>query len=82
MRHPGGEIPHLTRKASAPAFSSTRPALSLSLLFLASRTASRDGAVGEGRCGERVGWYLLSTAFAGKEAVFLQTRHEYKVQVN
>ena len=46
--------------------------LSHSLLFLASLTASRDGAVGEGRCGERVGCYLLSTGFAGKEAVFLQ----------
>ena len=46
--------------------------LSLSLLFLASLTASRDGAVGEGRCGERVGCYLLSTGFAGEEAVFLQ----------
>ena len=44
---------------------------SLSLLVLASLTASRDGAVGEGRCGERVGCYLLSTGFAGKEAVFL-----------
>ena len=56
--------------------------LSHSLLFLASLTASRDGAVGEGRCGERVGCYLLSTGFAGKEAVFLQTGHEYKLQVN
>ena len=46
--------------------------LSHSVLFLASLTASRDGAVGEGRCGERVEWYLLSTGFAGKEAVFLQ----------
>ena len=46
--------------------------LSHSLLFLASLSASRDGAVGEGRCGERVGCYLLSTGFAGKEAVFLQ----------
>ena len=46
--------------------------LSLYLLFLASPTASRDGAVGEGRCGERVGCYLLSTGFAGEEAVFLQ----------
>ena len=45
---------------------------SLSLLFLASLTDSRDGAVGEGRCGERVGCYLLSTGFAGEEAVFLQ----------
>ena len=44
----------------------------LTLLFLASLTASRDGAVGEGRSGERVGWYLLSTGFAGNEAVFLQ----------
>ena len=38
----------------------------LTVLFLASLTASRDGAVGEGRSGERVGWYLLSTGFAGK----------------
>ena len=68
----GERPPHLTCKASAPSFSSTCPALSLSLLFLASLTASRDGAVGEGRCGERVGCYLLSTGFAGKEAVFLQ----------
>jgi hypothetical protein len=28
--------------------------------------------VGEGICGERVGCCLLSTGFAGKEAVFLQ----------
>ena len=49
----------------------------LTLLFLASLTASRDGAVGEGRSGERLGWYLLSTGFA-----FLQTRHEYNLQVN
>ena len=54
----------------------------LTLLFLASLTASRDGAVGEGRSGERVGWYLLSTGFAGKVTVFLQTRHEYKLQGN
>jgi len=72
MLPPGEEIPHHTWKASAPSFSSTCPALSLSLLFLASLTDSRDGAVGEGRCGERVGCYLLSTGFAGKEAVFLQ----------
>ena len=82
MLPPGGETPHLTWKSSAASFSSTCPALSLSLLFLASLTASRDGAVGEGKSGERVGWYLLSTGFAGKEAVFLQTRHEYKLQVN
>ena len=67
-----GRDPQHTRKASAPSFSSTCPALSCPvlpsrcLLFLASLTASRDGAVGEGRSGERVGWYLLSTGFAGK----------------
>lgn len=72
MLPPSGEFPHHTWKTSALSSSVYCPALSLSLSFFVSLTASRDGAVGERRCGERVGWYLLPTGFAGKETVFLQ----------
>ena len=66
-----GRDPHTTHGSHQLHPSLPLVLLSRSLLFLASLTASRDGAVGEGKSGERVGWYLLSTGFAGKEAVFL-----------